>query len=108
MSVKKFTKADIVDALYEKTVMNRKDIRQVIDLFTDEVKDALMNRYAIELRGFGTFEVRVRKARLKARNPKTGQAVSSRSHGIVTFRSGRELKQDVWAITGDIDEDGSQ
>jgi integration host factor subunit beta len=55
----------------------------------------------IELRGFGTFEVKVRKARPKARNPKTGEAISIHSHGVVAFRSGRELKQDVWTIADD-------
>ena len=103
MGVKKFTKADIVDALYEKTGMNRKDIRQIMELFTDEIKEALVNRYVIELRGFGTFEVKIRKARTKARNPRTGQTFSTRSHGIVTFRSGRELKQEVWTVTPDED-----
>jgi integration host factor subunit beta len=101
MAVKKFTKADIVDALYEKTGMSRKEIRTIMDLFINEVKDALMRQQVIELRGFGTFEVKVRKARAKARNPRTGETISIRSHGIVTFHSGRELKQDVWTITGD-------
>ena len=99
MAAKKFTKADIVDALYDKTGMNRKEIRTVIDLFISEVKAALLQRHVIELRGFGTFEVKVRKARPRARNPRTGQTLSIRPHGIVTFRSGRELKQDAWTIT---------
>jgi integration host factor subunit beta len=99
MAVKKFTKADIVDALYEKTGMNRKEIRTIMDLFIDEIKDAMMRRQVIELRGFGTFEVKVRKARPKARNPKTGETIAIRSHGVVSFRSGRELKQDVWTIS---------
>jgi integration host factor subunit beta len=100
--MKNFTKADIIDALYEKTGMSRKEIRVVIDLFIGEIKDALMRRQVIELRGFGTFEVRVRKARTKARNPKTGEILAVRSHGAVSFRSGRELKQDAWAITDDV------
>jgi integration host factor subunit beta len=99
MAAKKFTKADIVDALYDKTGMDRKEIRMVIDLFIGEMKAALLQRHVIELRGFGTFEVKVRKARPRARNPRTGQTISVRPHGIVTFRSGRELKQDAWAIT---------
>ena len=107
MAVKKFTKADFVDTLYEKTEMTRKDIHRVLDLFLDEVKDALMNRCAIELRGFGTFEVKVRKARPRARNPKTGQTISICPRGNVVFRSGRELKQAVWAVT-DTGEDGLQ
>jgi integration host factor subunit beta len=98
MEVIKFTKADIVDALYEKTGMSRKEIRTIIDLFIDEIKDALINRMSIELRGFGTFEVKIRKGRQRARNPKTGEPISSHPHGIAAFRPGRELKQDVWNL----------
>ena len=94
----KFTKADIVDAIYNKTGTSRKEIRDVVDLFLEEVKMALVSRKAIELRGFGTFEIRIRKGRQKARNPKTGETVSVNSHGIVTFRPGRDLKRDVWPL----------
>jgi len=99
MAAKKFTKADIVDAVYEKTGMNRKEISSVIDLVIGEIKNALMERCVIELRGFGTFEVKMRKARPRARNPRTGEIISIRSHGNVSFRPGRELKQDAWTIT---------
>ena len=102
MAVQKFTKADIIDAVYDKTGMNRKEIRTVLDIFISEVKTALIQRNVIELRGFGTFEVKVRKARPRARNPRTGQTISIRPHGIVSFRSGRELKQDVWNITDEV------
>jgi integration host factor subunit beta len=95
---RKVTKTDIVDAVYERTGMNRKEIRTVLDLFIDEIRASLMEQMVIELRGFGTFEVRVRKGRQKARNPKTGELVSVTSHGIAAFRPGRELKQNVWNI----------
>jgi len=101
MAAKKFTKADMVDALYEKTGMSRKEIREAIDLLVDEMREALMRRQVIELRGLGTFEVKVRKARPRARNPRTGETITIRSHGAVTFRSGRDLKQAVWNITDD-------
>jgi integration host factor subunit beta len=100
MGGKKFTKADIVESVYEKTGMGRKEIRRFLDLFTDEIKDALVKRIPIELRGFGTFEVKIRKGRQKARNPKTGAPVSVKSHGIAAFRPGRELKQAVWSQDG--------
>jgi integration host factor subunit beta len=98
MRVEKFTKADIIDLVYEKTGMSRRNIHTIIDVFLDEIKDALINRKIIEIRGFGTFEVKIRKGRQKARNPKTGEFISSPSHGIAAFRPGREIKQDVWDL----------
>ena len=94
----KLTKADIVDGIYNKDSTDRKNIKKVVDLFLEEVKTALVSNKIIELRGFGTFEIKIRKGRKKARNPKTGEAVSVDSHGIVSFRAGKELKQDVWPI----------
>jgi integration host factor subunit beta len=98
MAEKKITKVELIDSVYQKTGMNRKDIRNVFDLLIDEIKNALTNYQVIELRGFGTFEIKIRKGRKKARNPKTGEIVSVNSHGIVSFRAGRELKQEVWKL----------
>ena len=94
----KYTKADIVDSVYNKTGINRKEIREIMDLITDDIMDALRKGYNIELRGFGTFEIRIRKGRKNARNPKTGELLSVNSHGTVAFRAGRDLKKDVWNI----------
>ena len=94
----KLTKADIVDAIYNKTGTNRKDIRDIVDFFIDEVKSALVSHRVIELRGFGTFEIKIRKGRQKARNPRTGETLSVNSHGIAAFRAGRELRQEVWNL----------
>ena len=97
----KITKADIVDAIYNKISTERREIREVVDLFLGEVKAALISDKVIELRGFGTFEVRIRKGREKARNPKTGELLSVHSHGIASFRAGRDLRKDVWNIKRD-------
>ena len=101
MAVKKFTKADIVDALYQKTGMDQKEIRKIFDLFIEEIKEALLRQQVNELRGFGTFEIKIRKGRSKARNPRTGEIISTHSHGNAAFRPGRELKQALWNITGE-------
>jgi len=101
MPAKKFTKADIIDALYEKTGMRHSEVRSALDLFLDEMKKALVRRQIIELRGFGTFEVKARKARPRARNPKTGENLDIRPHCAVTFRSGKELKKAVWSLSDD-------
>ena len=99
MAGNKLTKADIIDSINLATGTNRKDIHAVIDLFIDQIKAALTEGRIVELRGFGTFEIRVRKGRKKARNPKTGEPVSVGAHGVAAFRPGKELKQEVWNIS---------
>jgi integration host factor subunit beta len=94
----KITKAEIVDAIYSKVKMEKREIKDVVDLFLEEVKSALVSYKAIELRGFGTFEIKIRKGREKARNPKTGELFSVGSHGIALFRAGKELRRDVWDL----------
>lgn len=70
----------------------------IIDNFFSEVKTALVEDKIVELRGFGTFEVKTRKAREKARNPKTGEIVPVASHGVTVFRPGKELKELTWNV----------
>ncbi|MDR0706627.1 MAG: integration host factor subunit beta [Treponema sp.] len=98
MTAKKYTKADILDAVYSKIDLERNDVKRIIDMLIEEIKEALVDRKTIELRGFGTFEVRVRKGRQKARNPRTGETVSVEAHGVAAFRPGRDLKQAVWKL----------
>ncbi len=98
MENSKLTKAEIIENIYEKVKINRKDIHKVIDEALLEIKDALIDDRVVELRGFGTFEVRTRKGREKARNPKTGEIVSVENHGVAVFRPGRELKKKVWEL----------
>ena len=94
----KLTKAEIIDAIYNKTSTDRKEISAIVDLFIEEIKSALILRKIIELRGFGTFEIKIRKGREKARNPRTGEFLSVGSHGIALFRAGKELKREVWNL----------
>lgn len=94
----KMTKAEIIEHIYEKSGISRKDIHSVIDSFFEEVKDALQEDRVVELRGFGTFEIRTRKGREKARNPKTGEIVPVKTHGVTVFRPGKELKKMAWDL----------
>jgi len=94
----KLTKAEIIEAIFEKTEINRKTIHSVVDQFFDEVKAALMADRVVELRGFGTFEIRTRKGREKARNPKTGEVVPVQNHGVTVFRPGKDLKKKTWEL----------
>jgi integration host factor subunit beta len=95
---KKITKAEIIENIFDSSKVSRKDIHEIIDAFFDEVKVALEGDHIIELRGFGTFEVRTRKGRQKARNPKTGEVVAVQTHGVTVFRPGKELKKMSWEL----------
>ena len=95
----KLTKAAIIENLHNKLGYNKDQIHVVIDELFEEIKDGLKDSRVIELRGFGTFEVRIRKGRAKARNPKTGEVVAVERHGVAIFRPGKELKDFVLDIT---------
>jgi len=94
----KVTKAELIEALHASSALNRKDIHGLIDSLFDEIKGAILQGKTVELRGFGTFEVKLRKGRKRARNPKTGAIVSVEDHGVASFRPGRELKRAAWDV----------
>jgi nucleoid DNA-binding protein len=96
----KLTKAEIVEQISEQTKVSKKDIHAIIDYFFVEVKTALTSDRTVEFRGFGTFEIRTRKGRDRARNPKTGETVRVQNHGVVVFRPGKELKDAAWPLRG--------
>ena len=98
MSDSKLTKAEIVENISEAVEVSKKDIHTIIDSFFAEVKEALIEDKVVEFRGFGTFEVRTRKGRERARNPKTGETVHVNNHGVVVFRPGKELKEASWSL----------
>jgi integration host factor subunit beta len=98
MDRNKLTKAEIIDQIHEKLSVSRNEIHDVIDEFFEELKEALQDDRVVELRGFGTFEIRTRKGREKARNPKTGEIVPVDTHGVAVFRPGKELKQLAWPL----------
>ena len=98
MSIPKLTRAEIIENIYERTGFNKKDIHEIMDTIFEEIKEALLKDKIVELRGFGTFELRTRKGREKAHNPKTGEIVAVSSHGVAVFRPGKELKKSVWNI----------
>ena len=99
MEKNKLTKAEIVENIKRKnTKLNREDIPDIIDDLFDVMKAGLAEGKTIELRGFGTFEVRTRAGRKRARNPKTGEKVSVEDHCVVFFKPGKEIQEKVWNL----------
>ncbi|GHV83406.1 hypothetical protein AGMMS50212_07460 [Spirochaetia bacterium] len=95
MSVDKFTKADIVNSIYQNADLTRSEVKTVVDGVFDVIRQTLMGGRDIEIRGFGTFEVRIRKGRKRARNPRTGEFVNAPPHGIAVFKPGKDIKLEV-------------
>ncbi len=104
MSELKVTKGDLVDAVYKSTDLEKQDIQAVIDSFLLHTREFLEKGSTIELRGFGTFEVRLRKGRAAARNPKTGEKLKVEPHYVAAFRSGQILKDKLWNLKKNKDE----
>lgn len=98
MADKKINKTELIELVSDKTNFEQRDVRTVLDCLLDEIKIALVDRKLIEIRGFGSFGIKIRKGREKARNPKTGAIVSVASHCVVFFRSGRMLQELVWDL----------
>ena len=97
MANEKLTKAEIIENIKKMHPhMSKDDIHDVLDGLFEELKAGLVAGKTIELRGFGTFEVRARAGRKRARNPKTGEMVSVDDHSVVFFRPGKELQVKVW------------
>jgi integration host factor beta subunit len=88
------TKADLVDEIAERTGLTKKDVAETVDEFLTAVSRALIAGKHIEIRGFGTFKVKDRKARI-ARNPRTGDAVRVPERKVPVFKVSKELKDKV-------------
>ena len=85
------TKSDLVQTLSEKvTSLTKKECEVIVDTVFHHMKDALQRGEKIEIRGFGSFTVRVRRAK-EGRNPKTGEKVSIPEKRIPFFKVGKEL-----------------
>lgn len=87
------TKSDLVQTLSEKvTSLTKKECEVIVDTVFHHMKDALQRGEKIEIRGFGSFTVRLRRAK-EGRNPKTGEKVSIPEKRIPFFKVGKELRE---------------
>ena len=102
---RKLTKNDLIESVYLKTKVDKQCVQLVVDSIFEQLKISLQSGKKIELRGFGTFENRMRKGRSKARNPKTGEIVSVDPHFVSVFRPGKEIKQAVWNLPVEVEEE---
>jgi DNA-binding protein HU-beta len=84
----------LVDMLADKSGMTKKAAGEALDAVLDAIVDALKRGEKVTITGFGTFEVRSRKART-GRNPQTGEEITIPARNVAAFRAGKNLKEAV-------------
>ncbi|WP_295390163.1 integration host factor subunit alpha [uncultured Thiodictyon sp.] len=93
------TKADMAEHLFEELGLNKREAKDLVDSFFEEIRKTLERGEEVKLSGFGNFELREKKER-PGRNPKTGIEVQITARRVVTFRPGQKLKARMEAIGG--------
>jgi len=88
------TKAEIAETLYEELGLNKREAKEFVEIFFNEISNTLVSGLDVKISGFGNFILRNKKAR-PGRNPKTGEDVTISSRRVVTFRAGQKLKARV-------------
>lgn len=85
------TKADLADLLFEKVGLNKREAKDMVETFFEEVRHALENGQGVKLSGFGNFQLRD-KPQWPGRNPKTGEEIPITARRVVTFHASQKLK----------------
>ncbi len=93
------TKADIAECLYEELGLNKREAKDMVEAFFEEIRGALSTGQQVKLSGFGNFDLRDKKQR-PGRNPKTGEEIPISARRVVTFRPGQKLKSRVENYAG--------
>jgi len=98
------TKAELADILVDKVAgMNKNDAKDIVELFFEEIRQALESGEEVKISGFGNFQLRDKPQR-PGRNPKTGEEIPISARRVVTFRPGQKLRARVEAYAGTVEQ----
>ena len=93
------TKADLAEMLFEELGLNKREAREIVEMFYVEISEALEKNDKVKISGFGNFELKDKKSR-PGRNPKTGEEVDISARRVVTFKPGQKLRAKVDTYAG--------
>ncbi|GMQ89479.1 MAG: integration host factor subunit alpha [Thiogranum sp.] len=93
------TKADMAEKLFEDLGLNKREAKELVEMFFEKIRQALEDGKQVKLSGFGNFDLRDKNQR-PGRNPKTGEEIPISARRVVTFRPGQKLKARVEAYAG--------
>jgi integration host factor subunit alpha len=85
------TKAELTDLLFENVGLNKREAKDVVESFYEELRVALQKGEGVKLSGFGNFQLRTKPQR-PGRNPKTGEEIPISARRVVTFHASQKLK----------------
>ena len=88
------TKAEIAEALFDQLGPNKREARELVDLFFEELRASLAAGEQVKLSGFGNFDLRSKNQR-PGRNPKTGETVALAGKYVPHFKPGKDLRERV-------------
>ncbi|GAA5137374.1 integration host factor subunit alpha [Thalassotalea piscium] len=88
------TKAEVAEHLFEKVGLSKRDAKEMVEMFFEEIRETLESGEQVKLSGFGNFDLREKSER-PGRNPKTGEDIPISARKVVTFRPGQKLKSRV-------------
>ena len=95
-------KSDIVKQLNDEIGLNKREAKELVDSFFDNIKETLSQGHEVKLSGFGNFQLKNKSSR-PGRNPRTGEDVEITARRVVTFKSGQKLKESVKTLTHESD-----
>lgn len=85
------TKAELAELLFEQVGLNKREAKDMVETFFDEIRNALESGEPVKLSGFGNFQLRDKPQR-PGRNPKTGEEIPITARRVVTFHPSQKLK----------------
>ena len=94
------TKADLAEKLHHDLGFNKREAKELVEAFFEEIRTALESNQQVKLSGFGNFELRDKKQR-PGRNPKTCEEIPISARRVVTFLPGQKLKSRVEDYSGE-------
>ena len=95
------TKAEMAERLFNDLGLNKREAKELVEAFFEEIRFSLEQGQQVKLSGFGNFDLRNKNQR-PGRNPKTGEEIPISARRVVTFRPGQKLKARVEAYAGSI------
>ncbi len=93
------TKAGMADQLFEELGLNKREAKEIVEAFFEEIRLSLESNQSVKISGFGNFDLRDKNER-PGRNPKTGEEIPISARRVVTFRPGQKLKARVEEYAG--------